>query len=36
MAIVASRHLNNAKVVDVWGAQLHIFSISFKVMIDFD
>jgi asparagine synthetase B (glutamine-hydrolysing) len=31
---MASQHLNDTKVANVWGAQLHIFSISLKVMID--
>ncbi len=34
--IVASWHLNDIEVANVWGAQFHIFSISLKVMIDLD
>jgi hypothetical protein len=33
---VASWHLNDTEVANVWSAQLHIFSIDLKVMIDFD
>ncbi len=33
---MASQHLNDIEVANVWGAQLHIFSIDFKVMIDLD
>jgi asparagine synthetase B (glutamine-hydrolysing) len=31
--IVASRHLNDTEVANVWGAQFHIFSVSLKVMM---
>jgi asparagine synthetase B (glutamine-hydrolysing) len=33
---MASQHLNDIEVANVWGAQLNIFSIDFKVMIDLD
>jgi hypothetical protein len=33
---MASRHFNDIEVANVWGAQLHIFSINLKVMIDLD
>jgi asparagine synthetase B (glutamine-hydrolysing) len=33
---MASQHLNDIEVANVWGAQLHIFSICLKVMIDLD
>ncbi len=36
VAAMASRHLNDIEVVNVWGAQLLIFSIGLKVMIDLD
>jgi asparagine synthase (glutamine-hydrolysing) len=36
VAIMASQHFNNIEVANVWGAQLHIFSISLNVMIDLD
>jgi len=36
VAIMASRHLNNIEVTNVWGAQLHTFFVSLKVMIDLD
>jgi hypothetical protein len=29
-------NLNDIEVANVWGAQLHIFTIDFKVMIDLD
>jgi asparagine synthase (glutamine-hydrolysing) len=36
VAMVASWHLNDTKAANVWGAQLHTFSIDLKVMIDLD
>jgi len=33
---MASQHLNDIEVANVWGAQLHIFSVNFKVTINFD
>jgi asparagine synthase (glutamine-hydrolysing) len=36
VATVASRHLNDTKADNVWGAQLHTFSVGLKVMIDLD
>jgi asparagine synthase (glutamine-hydrolysing) len=36
MATVASQHFNDIETANVWGAQLHTFSIGFKVMIDLD
>jgi asparagine synthase (glutamine-hydrolysing) len=36
VATVTSRHFNNTKAANVWGAQLHTFFVNFKVMIDFD
>jgi hypothetical protein len=34
MVTMASQHLNDIEVANVWGAQLHIFSIRLKVTID--
>jgi asparagine synthetase B (glutamine-hydrolysing) len=33
---MASRHCNNIEATNVWGSQLHIFSIDLKVIIGFD
>ncbi len=34
--VVTSRHLNDMEATNVWGAQLHIFFISLKAIIDLD
>jgi hypothetical protein len=36
MVTMASWHLNDIEVANVWGAQLHIFSIDLKGTIDVD
>jgi asparagine synthase (glutamine-hydrolysing) len=36
VATVASRYLNETEAANVWGAQLHTFSVGLEVMIDFD
>ncbi len=36
MVTMASRHLNEIEVVNVWGAQFHIFIVDIKVTIDLD
>ena len=36
VATVASRYLNDTEAANVWGAQLHTFSVGLKVMIDLD
>jgi hypothetical protein len=33
VAAVASRHLANSKAANVWGAQLHTFSVGLKVLL---
>jgi len=33
---MASQHLKDTQVVNVWGAQLHTFFVDLKVMIDLD
>jgi len=34
--VVTSQHLNDIESTNVWGAQLHTFFVSHKVMINFD
>jgi len=36
MVVVASRHLNDAEIANVYDARFYTFSINLKVMIDFD